>query len=78
MYFAALTDGLAEIPDPGPAARAEARRLLRTGTRRPARPPGTRRIPPPLSSFQPDDSHASPEPGKYGEAPVKGLVAWQT
>jgi tRNA dimethylallyltransferase len=28
MYFAALTDGLAEIPDPGPAARDEARRLL--------------------------------------------------
>jgi tRNA dimethylallyltransferase len=28
LYFAALTDGLAEIPDPGPAARAEARRLL--------------------------------------------------
>ena len=28
MYFAALTDGLADIPDPGPDARAEARRLL--------------------------------------------------
>ena len=28
LYFAALTDGLAEIPDPGSAARAEARRLL--------------------------------------------------
>lgn len=28
LYFAALTDGLAEIPDPGEPARAEARRLL--------------------------------------------------
>src|SRR6201999_3068380 len=28
MYFASLTDGLSDIPDPGPAARAEARRLL--------------------------------------------------
>jgi len=28
LYFAALTDGLAAIPDPGPAARQEARRLL--------------------------------------------------
>jgi tRNA dimethylallyltransferase len=28
MYFAALTDGLADIPDPGPDARTEARRLL--------------------------------------------------
>ena len=28
MYFAALTDGLADIPDPGPEARTEARRLL--------------------------------------------------
>jgi tRNA dimethylallyltransferase len=28
MYFSALTQGLAEIPDPGPAARAEARALL--------------------------------------------------
>ena len=29
LYFAALTDGLADIPDPGPAARDEARRLLK-------------------------------------------------
>ncbi len=29
LYFAALTDGLAAIPDPGPAARDEARRLLK-------------------------------------------------
>jgi len=28
LYFAALTQGLADIPDPGPAARAEARGLL--------------------------------------------------
>src|SRR5690349_3958941 len=30
MYFAALTGGIADIPDPGPAARAEARSLLAT------------------------------------------------
>ena len=30
MYLAALTGGLADIPDPGDAARAEARRLLET------------------------------------------------
>ncbi len=29
LYFASLTDGLADIPDPGPAARAEARTLLK-------------------------------------------------
>jgi tRNA dimethylallyltransferase len=29
LYFAALTDGLAAIPDAGPAARDEARRLLK-------------------------------------------------
>ena len=28
MYFSALLNGLADIPDPGPAAREEARRLL--------------------------------------------------
>lgn len=28
MYFLSLTDGLADIPDPGPAARTEARDLL--------------------------------------------------
>ena len=28
LYFAALTEGLADIPDPGPDARAEARRLV--------------------------------------------------
>jgi tRNA dimethylallyltransferase len=31
MYFASLTGGLAEIPDPGSEARAEARRLLAEG-----------------------------------------------
>ena len=30
LYLSALTQGLAEIPDPGPAARAEARALLAT------------------------------------------------
>ena len=29
LYLAALIEGLAEVPDPGPAARAEARSLLR-------------------------------------------------
>jgi tRNA dimethylallyltransferase len=29
MYFASLTEGLADIPDPGPAARTEARALLK-------------------------------------------------
>jgi tRNA dimethylallyltransferase len=29
MYFASLTEGLSQIPDPGPEARAEARSLLR-------------------------------------------------
>jgi len=29
LYFASLTDGLAEIPDPGPEARSEARSLLK-------------------------------------------------
>jgi tRNA dimethylallyltransferase len=29
MYFASLTEGLAAIPDPGPAAREEARSLLK-------------------------------------------------
>lgn len=28
LYFTALTQGLADVPDPGPEARAEARRLL--------------------------------------------------
>jgi tRNA dimethylallyltransferase len=28
LYFSALTNGLSDIPDPGPEARAEARRLL--------------------------------------------------
>ena len=28
LYFSALTDGIADIPDPGPDTRAEARRLL--------------------------------------------------
>ena len=29
LYFASLTDGLADIPDPGPEARSEARSLLK-------------------------------------------------
>ncbi len=40
LYFAALADGLAEIPDPGEAARAEARALLAERPGLTARAPG--------------------------------------
>ena len=57
LYFAALTQGLAAIPDPGSAAREEARRLLRDiGPSGPARPPrrgGPRNRRPPASHRQP-------------------------
>ena len=71
LYFAALTDGLADIPDPGPQARAEARRLL-PGTRRPgaARRPRRTSIPPPPPGSSPTTASASPAPGRYGAAPA--------
>ena len=57
MYFLSLTEGLAEIPDPGPAARAEARALLaERGAARAARPAGRsrpRHRRPPASRGQP-------------------------
>ena len=78
LYFASLTGGLAEIPDPGPAARTEARSLLKPRSARPrcmrASPTSIRK--PPCGCGRPTAS-ASRAPGRSGAAPARGLAAWQ-
>ena len=71
LYFASLTEGLADIPDPGPQARAEARALLAelgaAGAARPARRGRSRHR---RQAASPTTASASPAPGRCGAAPA--------
>jgi tRNA dimethylallyltransferase len=77
LYFAALTDGLAEIPDPGPAIRAEARTLLKQigptalHSRLAAVDPVT------ASRLRPTDSQRVARAWEVWSATSIGLTAWQ-
>jgi tRNA dimethylallyltransferase len=77
LYFAALTDGLAEIPDPGPAIRAEARTLLKQigpaalHSRLAAADPVT------ASRLRPTDSQRVARAWEVWSATGVGLTAWQ-
>jgi tRNA dimethylallyltransferase len=77
MYFAALTQGLAEIPDPGPAARDEARALLREigpaslHARLAAVDPTT------AARLRPTDSQRLARAWEVWRGTGKGLAAWQ-
>ena len=71
LYFASLTEGLADIPDPGPAARAEARALLkRDRAGRAARPPRRGRSGDRRRGCAPPTASGSPAPGRSGAAPA--------
>jgi tRNA dimethylallyltransferase len=77
LYFAALTQGLADIPDPGPEARAEARALLaqlgapalhaRLATEDPAT--GTK--------LKPNDSQRIARAWEVWRGTGTGLATWQ-
>jgi tRNA dimethylallyltransferase len=77
LYFAALTEGLAEIPDPGPAARAEARTLLKEHgpaalhARLAAADPAT------AARVRPTDSQRVARAWEVWRGTGAGLAAWQ-
>ena len=78
LYFTALTEGLAEIPDPGPIARAEARALLQDigpaalHARLAVADPAT------AARLRPTDSQRIARAWEVWPGTGTGLAAWQT
>lgn len=77
MYFAALTDGLAEIPDPGPDARAEARRLLTEQGPAALHASLARVDPATAARLNPEDSQRIARAWEVWRGTGRGLAAWQ-
>ena len=77
MYFAALTQGIAEIPDPGPDARTEARTLLeRLGPEE--LHAGLMKVDPATAArLNPQDSQRIARAWEVWRATGLGLAAWQ-
>jgi tRNA dimethylallyltransferase len=77
MYFAALTQGLADIPDPGVEARTEARRLLaEMGPE--ALHAGLAKIDPATAArIRPNDSQRVARAWEVWRGTGMGLAAWQ-
>src|SRR6185437_11131016 len=77
LYFAALAGGLAEIPDPGPEARAEARRLL-AELGAPALHAGLAKVDPATAArLRPADSQRIARAWEVWRGTGMGLAAWQ-
>jgi tRNA dimethylallyltransferase len=78
LYLAALTDGLAEIPEPGPEARAEARTLVvelgpeRLHARLAAVDPNT------AARLRPSDAQRIARAWEVWRGTGRGLAAWQS
>ncbi len=77
LYLASLGQGLAEIPDPGPAARAEARALLAEHTA-----PGLHALlreadPATASGLRPTDGQRLARAWEVWRGTGRGLAAWQ-
>jgi tRNA dimethylallyltransferase len=77
MYFAALTDGLAEIPDPGPGARAEARRLLAERGPTGLHASLAHVDPATAARLKPEDSQRIARAWEVWRGTGRGLSAWQ-
>ncbi|HEY4042778.1 MAG TPA: tRNA (adenosine(37)-N6)-dimethylallyltransferase MiaA [Rhodopila sp.] len=77
MYFAALTDGLADIPDPGPEARAEARRLLVHHGPAGLHASLAHVDPATAARLQPEDSQRIARAWEVWRGTGLGLAAWQ-
>jgi tRNA dimethylallyltransferase len=77
MYFAALTDGIADVPDPGPDARAEARALL--AERGPAALHAALAAVDPATAarLKPEDSQRVARAWEVWRGTGIGLAAWQ-
>jgi tRNA dimethylallyltransferase len=77
MYFAALTDGLADIPDPGSDARAEARRLLAEQGPAALHASLTHVDPATAARLKPEDSQRIARAWEVWRGTGLGLAAWQ-
>lgn len=77
MYYAALTDGLAEIPDPGPEARAEARRLLSEHGPNALHASLAHVDPATAARLKPEDSQRIARAWEVWRGTGSGLAAWQ-
>jgi tRNA dimethylallyltransferase len=77
LYFAALTQGLADVPDPGAEARAEARRLLaELGPE--ALHAGLAKVDPATAArIKPNDSQRIARAWEVWRGTGMGLAAWQ-
>jgi tRNA dimethylallyltransferase len=77
LYFAALTQGIADIPDPGAEARAEARRLL-TELGPEALHAGLAKVDPATAArVSPNDSQRIARAWEVWRGTGMGLAAWQ-
>ena len=77
LYLAALTEGLAEIPPPGDAARAEARRLLAEEGPAALHARLTQADPDTAATLRPTDSQRLARAWEVWRGTGRGLLAWQ-
>jgi tRNA dimethylallyltransferase len=77
MYYAALIDGLVEIPDPGVAARAEARRLLAEQGSAALHASLAHVDPATAARLKPGDSQRIARAWEVWRGTGAGLAAWQ-
>ena len=77
MYFAALSEGLADIPDPGPDARAEARRLLSEQGSAALHASLAHVDPATAARLKPEDSQRIARAWEVWRGTGVGLAAWQ-
>jgi tRNA dimethylallyltransferase len=77
LYFASLTEGLVDIPDPGPAARTEARALLKEIGPAALHTRLTEMDPPTAARLRPADSQRVARAWEVWRGTGTGLAAWQ-
>jgi tRNA dimethylallyltransferase len=78
LYFASLTEGLAEIPDPGATARDEARRLLKEIGPAALHARLAELDPDTAARLRPTDSQRIARAWEVWRGTGRGLAAWQT
>ncbi len=77
LYLQSLTAGLAEIPDPGPAARAEARALLEQGGPAALHDRLAEADPATAAALRPSDGQRLARAWEVWRGTGQGLAAWQ-
>lgn len=77
MYFAAMTDGLAAVPDPGMAARTEARALLARDGPEALHASLVRVDPATAARIEPADGQRLARAWEVWRGTGRGLAAWQ-